>query len=491
MNVLFIASEMAPLAKTGGLGDVVGSLPKILRQKGIDARVVMPHYSMIQGGDYRFNYKVPRRSGDGDVSVHEIMVDDVPVYLLKSWPYFVDDGKIYSVWDWDTPKFIYFAQMAMGFVWELAQGNLDEGDAWWPDVLHAHDWHMGLVPFLLHEARFNEHWQDMASVLTLHNMAFQGPHAGGWLWEEGFNNRDHPLLRWQDWKDNLLAIGIAYANKVNTVSPNHATEMHYPRFGEGLQDLIWAKDADFSGILNGIDTEFFDPETDPVIHQTYNADNFRERRHENKIALQRELGLPESVDTPLVSIISRITSQKGMDFAIPALRQLLSNTDMQFVGLGMGDFGLQSAFGKLGEDFGGKARTMLRMDMPLARKIYAASDLILLPSRYEPCGLAQIIAMRYGCLPLVRETGGLVDTVDNYDGQGGGTGFRFLFEETEALVGTVRWALDTYHNQKDHWQQMQDRAMRHDWGWGNRANEYVKLYDDAMKQKRAWRKFAK
>lgn len=148
-----------------------------------------------------------------------------------------------------------------------------------------------------------------------------------------------------------------------------------------------------------------------------------------------------------------------MDFAIPALRQLLSNTDMQFVGLGMGDFGLQSAFGKLGEDFGGKARTMLRMDMPLARKIYAASDLILLPSRYEPCGLAQIIAMRYGCLPLVRETGGLVDTVDNYDGQGGGTGFRFLFEETEALVGTVRWALDTYHNQKDHWQQMQDRAM--------------------------------
>lgn len=487
MKVLFIASEMAPLAKTGGLGDVVGSLPKVLRQKGIDARVVMPHYSMIPDGDYRFNYQVPRTSGDGDVSVQELAVDGVPVYLLKSWPYFVDDGKIYTVWDWDTPRFIYFAQMAMAFVWQLAQGRLDAGEPWWPDVLHVHDWHTGLVPFLLDEARFNPHWQDIASVMTIHNMAFQGPHAGGWLWEEGFSNRDHPALYWQDWKDNLLAIGIAYANKVNTVSPNHAVELHYPRFGEGLQEVIWARDADFSGILNGIDTERLDPATDPAITQNYDADDFREKRVENKLALQKELGLPPLADVPLVAIISRITPQKGMDFAIPALRTLLASEDMQFIGLGLGDPGLQSAFEKLGSDFDWKARTFLKMDATLAQKIYAAADLLLVPSRYEPCGLTQITAMRYGCIPLVRETGGLLDTVENFDNVDSGTGFTFLFEEATALEGTIRWALDVYRQNPTAWQNMQERGMRHDWGWGRRADEYVALYDAAIQQKRAWR----
>lgn len=488
MKVLFIASEMAPYAKTGGLGDVVGSLPKALRQIGVDARVVMPHYSLIHDCEYRFNYTFPRRQGDGEVSVSEGSVDGVPVYFLKSWPYFVDDGKIYTVWDWDTPRFIYFCQMAIGFAWELAQGRLDGGQTWWADVLHVQDWHTGLVPFLLHEARFNPGWQDMASVLTIHNMAFQGPQAGQWLNAEGISPRDLPALRWQEWRDNLLAIGIGYANKINTVSPNHALELHYPRFGEGLQDVIWARDRDFVGILNGIDADVFDPATDIHIAQNYTAENFREKRPANKLALQRDLGLTADPDIPLIGFVGRLTTQKGIDFLIPALYDILQREDVQFVGLGSGE--LEASFGKLGATFETRARTYLKYDFVMAQKIYAGADLMLVPSRYEPCGLTQIYALRYGCLPVVRETGGLVDTVENYDNDAAeeGTGFRFLFEEAGAVSGTLRWALDTYRHKRSAWERMQERGMRHDWGWEKSAALYLKLYEDAIAQKRAWRK---
>lgn len=488
MNILFVASEMAPFAKTGGLGDVVGSLPKALRAKGIDARVVMPHYSIISGAEYRYSYRVPRRTGDGDVTVHQIVHEGVPVYLLKSWPYFVDDGKIYTVWDWDTPRFIYFCQMAAAFIWQLASGAGGE-QGWWADVAHVHDWHTGLLPFLIYLARFNPGWQDLASVMTIHNMAFQGQHAGGWLWEEGIPNRDHPALYRQELRDNLLAIGIAYAEKINTVSPNHATELHYPRFGEGLQDVIWARDSDFSGILNGIDTDLFNPATDKHLAQNYTAETFREKRVANKLALQRELGLEENPSIPMLAIISRLTPQKGIDFAIPALRQILGSENVQFVGLGAGDPGLQTAFGNLSLDFPRQARVFLRMDTELAQKLYAAADLVLVPSRYEPCGLTQIIAMRYGCLPLVRETGGLKDTVENYDNGAAdrGTGFTFLFEEADALADTIRWALQTYREKPEAWARMQERGLRRDWGWGAQADAYIRLYEAAIHKKRAWR----
>ncbi|HLA41948.1 MAG TPA: glycogen/starch synthase, partial [Aggregatilineales bacterium] len=373
---------------------------------------------------------------------------------------------------------------------QLMQGKEDAGEAWPPDVVHVHDWHTGLLPFLLHEARTNPGWQDIASVLTIHNMAFQGAHAGGWLWEEGFPDRNRPALYTQALRDNLLAIGIAYANKVNTVSPNHAIELHYPRFGEGLQDVIWSKDSDFSGILNGIDTEILNPATDPHIRQQYNADNFRQKRVINKLALQRELGLEENADIPLIGLISRITPQKGIDFTIPALKHLLATEKVQFVGLGTGDPGLQTAFGKLGLDFAWKARAYLRMDTILAQKIYAGADFMLVPSRYEPCGLTQIIAMRYGALPLVRNTGGLSDTVQNYDGGSAsyGTGFVFLFEESDALLDTIRWALNTYRNNRPAWERMQERGMRQDWSWKGSAGQYLRLYDDAIAQKHAWQR---
>ncbi len=482
MKILFIASEMAPLVKTGGLGDVIGSLPKALQARGVDVRVVIPHYSTIPSDQYLYNYTVPRITGDGDVSVHYLEADGVPVYLLKSWPYFVDDDKIYTVWDWDTPRFIYFSQMAMAFIWQLA-----EREHWWPDVLHVHDWHTGLVPFLLHEARFNPGWQDVASMMTIHNMGFQGPYAGGWLWEEGIANREHPALPRQAWRDNLLAIGIAYAEKVTTVSPRHAIELHYPRFGEGLEGVIWARNQDFQGILNGIDVERHHPATDPHLWRNYDAQTFRAGRAANKAALQAAQGLPQRPDVPLMGVVSRVTPQKGFDFAILALHRLLAEQDIQFVGVGAGE--LEDAFGTLGLTHPDKARTYLGYNPGLAQQIYSAADIVLVPSRYEPCGLSQMFAMQYGALPLVRETGGLADTVENFDNvqAESGTGFKFLFEEPDALYNTALWAIDTYHHKPEAWARMQARAMRHDWSWNTSAEQYLTLYDEAMRKKRAWR----
>lgn len=488
MNVLFVASEMVPFAKTGGLGDVIGSLPKVLRQHGIDARVVMPHYSTVRDDtvDYLYSYQVQRSQGDGEVTVHTTVHDGVPVYFLRSWPYFTDDGKIYTVWDWDTPRFIYFAQMTMSFIWELANGR-NGAEPYWPDVVHVHDWHTGLVPYLLHLARFNPGWQDVASVMTIHNMGFQGPYAGQWLDAEALPYREHPALHNDYLRDNMLGIGIAYADKVNTVSPRHALELHYERFGEGLQDVVWGRDADFSGILNGIDIDFFDPGKDPHLAQMYDVDDFREKRVENKLELQRRQYLEVDPDIPIISFVSRLTNQKGMDYAIPALREIMATTDAQFVGIGTGDPVLEAQFGQVGLEFSWKARTYLMHNFDFAKQIYAGADLLLVPSRYEPCGLAQMIAMRYGCLPLVRETGGLADTVTNFDGEDGGTGFVFLFEEADALVNTVRWALDVFKNQREAWQAMQERGMRHNWSWDASIPDYVALYEGAMAKKRAWR----
>ncbi|KAB2905854.1 MAG: glycogen synthase [Anaerolineae bacterium] len=489
MKILFVASEMTPFVKTGGLGDVVGGLPKYLRGHEVDVRVVIPHYSMIYGLDYRMSYMMPRRQGDGVVDVHTKVLDDVPVYFLKSWPYFVEDGKIYTDWEWDTPRYIYFSQMATAFIWQLASGALDGGKSWWPDVVHVHDWHTGLVPFLLHQARFNPGWQDVATVLTIHNMAFQGPYAGGWLWQEGLPDRDHAALPWRDLRDNLLAIGIAYAEKVNTVSPQHAVELHYPRFGEGLESVIQARGADFSGILNGLDTRFYDPATDKHLETPYDADTFREKRVENKVALQKRQHLEVNPNIPLIAYVGRLTNQKGMDFAIPAIRYVLASTEAQFIGLGTGDSALESAFGQIGMDFNWKARTYLMFSDPLSRQIYAGADLVLVPSRYEPCGLTQMLAMRYGALPLVRETGGLMDSVDNYDGGAAdqGTGFRFLFEDSGSLERTVDWALRTYYDNRPAWVRMQERAMRRDWSWETASRAYIRLYEQAIAKKRAWR----
>ena len=497
MRVLFVSAEMKPFAKTGGLGDVVSELPRALRQQGIDARVIMPLYGPIKAKfqdqlRYLFHYQFTRRNGTADVYVHTTEHDGVPVYFIESWPFFSGGDYVYTDLNWDRERFVFFAQAAMSLTWELGQGAGGETDAsegWFPDIIHAHDWHTGLVPFLLHEARFSPEWSQVASVMTVHNMGYQGWNAGGYLWDAGIPSRHHPDLVYQRKTDNLLGIGITYAHKINTVSPRHATEQHYPRFGEGLDGLVWARNGDFSGILNGLDMDSVNPATDHYIVHPYDVSNFRALRPKNKADLQLDMNIHPDPDAPLIGVISRLVEQKGMDLAAPGLRRLMAESDAQLVLVGTGDSDIEQTMRRLEWDFGWKARVVINFRPDLAAKIYAGADLLLVPSRYEPCGLTQLMAMRYGSLPVVRETGGLADTVINYDNMNAdeGTGFTFLFEEPEAVRGTLHWACDTYRHRRPAFERMQDRAMRMDWSWDRPVAKYVELYESALAKAREGR----
>ncbi|MEP7284688.1 MAG: glycogen/starch synthase [Chloroflexota bacterium] len=487
MNVLFASAETAPFAKAGGLGDVVGSLPQALRKQGIDARVLMPMYGFIDRAAHNiapaFNFQFSKRNSTADVYISQTEHDGVPIYFLTSWPFFGEGGYLYTDWKWDLTRFTFLGQAIMATVAQM-QAGVGNLAPWSPDVIHVHDWHTALVPFLLNERRRTAAWAKTSSVLTIHNMAYQGDNAGGFLWDAGIPGRHQPDLVYQDKADNMLGIGIAYSSMITTVSPRYAQEIQYPRFGEGLEGLLGVRSTagDVRGILNGIDVDRWNPATDSWLPHNYTAENVVEVRKENKAALQREAGLAVRPEVPLIGMVSRLVDQKGVDLAIPALRRLLLDTDVQFIVLGSGDKTLENDLWKLCDDFRWKARAYLQFDAILSQHIYGACDLFLMPSRYEPCGIGQMMAMRYGALPIVRETGGLADTVQNYDNGNAdfGTGFVFVWEEWEAVLNTLRWAIDTYKFRPDAFLRMQQRAMQIDFSWDKSAREYIDVYEAAQ-----------
>ncbi len=485
MNVLFVSAEAAPFAKVGGLADVVGSLPAALRKLDVDARVIIPHYGFINDEkfdiEHAFHFQFPRTTGVTDVHVFTTTQDGVPIYLVQGWPFFGSEGAVYTEWSWDVPRFTFFNQVVLAVAWELRQR-----EEWFPDVFHINDWHTGLVPFLLDVNKPDPVWGQVASILSIHNMAYQGQHAGGWLWQLGIPGRNHPELLWRGLSDNLLAIALAYSDMISTVSPRYATEIQYPYMGYGLDDLVRARSNDLVGILNGLDIDLWNPNTDKQIVSNYNAKNFVKKRPPNKSQLQVDSGLEVRDDVMVIGVVSRLVAQKGFDLALPALRRLLSETDVQFVLLGAGDPELDYQFWRLGNDFPQSAKIFQGYNAALAQRIYAGCDVFLMPSHFEPCGIGQMIAMRYGALPLVRETGGLADTVQNYDNGAAdsGIGFVFNWETPDAVLGTLRWANDTYHNKRDAWQRMQRRAMQTDVSWENSAQQYVDLYRNAIIKRR-------
>jgi starch synthase len=478
MNIVFVSSEAAPFAKTGGLADVVGSLPKALRQQGVDARVIMPLYGFMNYERFNlshlFSFQFPRTTGLADVHVHTTIYDGVPFYFVQSWPQFGSEGEVYGGWEWDSPRYIFLSQLAMAVTWEL---KIRTG--WFPDVFHVNDWHTSLLPFLVDISRGDPNWSAVGTMLTIHNMAFQGEYVGGWLWQLGIPGRHQPDLVYQNKTDNLLAIGIAYADIITTVSPRYAIEIQYPYMGYGLDGMLRTRLADLCGILNGIDVERFDPATDRQIVVNYDASNFAELRPHNKRELQASVGLPVHNDALLIGLVSRLETQKGIEVAVPALRRILNEADnVQFVGLGTGSPQLNYETGRLNADFPGQARMYVTYDAELAQRIYAGCDLFLMPSLFEPCGIGQMMAMRYGALPLVRETGGLADTVENYDNGPAdqGTGFVFNWTETDAVYNTLKWAHNIYHTRQPAWQRMQARAMHQDFSWDQSARLYIDLY---------------
>ncbi len=485
VNVLFTSAEAAPFSKVGGLADVVGSLPVALRRMGSDARVIMPLYGHIDQQKYSishlFTFPLHRRTGTTDVGVFTTVYQGVPFYFVKGWPFFGDDHETYTTWELDVPRFTFFNQAAMAVAWEIK-----ERIGWFPDVFHVNDWHTGLLPFLLAESRGEPTWAKTASVLSIHNLAYQGESVGGWLWELGIPARTQPDLMYQDLTDNMLGIAIAYSDVVSTVSPRYAIEIQYPSMRYGLDGLIRTRIDDLIGILNGIDVDYWNPETDKLIASNYSVENFSEKRAANKRQLQGEAGLEVRADIPIIGIVSRLVWQKGFDLALPALRRLLLNTDVQLIVLGSGEPELDYAFWRLGEDFSWRAKVFQGYNEALAHRIYAGSDMFLMPSHYEPCGIGQMIAMRYGSLPVVRETGGLADTVENYDNGTAehGKGFVFNWEQPDAVLNTLRWALDTYHNRHDAWVRMQKRAMSTDFSWDSSARQYIDMYEKAIAKRR-------
>jgi len=484
-NVLFVSAEVAPFAKVGGLADVAGSLPKALRRLGVDVRVVMPLYGFIDQPRYSiqpaFHFDFARQSGTHGVDVFHTVYDGVPVYFLRSLPFFGNENAVYSDWDWDSPRFIFLCQMTMAFA-----DALREREGWSPDVVHVNDWHTALIPFLIEQRRDEPAWATTGHMLSIHNLAYQGDNVTHFLMQEHIPPRQHPDLLSRGLENNLLAIAIAYSDIVSTVSPRYAIEIQYPYMGYGLDDLVRTRVNDLYGILNGIDVETMNPETDPLLVANYNADNFAERRILNKRQLQADSGLEVRDDVPVIGIVSRLVWQKGIDLALPALRRLLLDTDVQLVALGSGDPDLQHQMWRLGQDFHWRASVFIGYNATVAQRIYAGSDLFLMPSRYEPCGVGQMLAMRYGSLPVVRETGGLADTVQNYDNGPAdrGTGFTFEWEEPQAVLGTLRWALETYWERPEAWRRMQHRAMTTDLSWDKSARQYVDLYRQIIEKRK-------
>lgn len=485
MNIFIVSAEAVPFAKVGGLADVAGSLPAALKHEGVDVRLIMPGYGVINHEQHNitrlFTFPFAHRQGTTDVHVYTTVHEGVPVYFVQAWPYFGNGDPVYTDWDYDVPRFIFFNQVVMAVAWELSQ-RLN----WFPDVFHVNDWHTSLVPFLLSDSHWKEEWSFVASVSTIHNIGYQGNGVGGFLWDAGVAARYHPLLDRYGLSDNLLAIGIVYADMVNTVSPTYATEIQYPYAGYEMAPLMRERAADSVGILNGIDTNNWNPATDGVIASHFHAENFEQKRILNKRDLQSLVGLPVRDEVPLIGIVSRLTWQKGLDLAIPALRQVLSDTEVQFVVLGTGESALEYQLWRLGEDFPSKARAFIQFDAKLAQRIYAGSDMFLMPSHFEPCGIGQMVAMRYGSLPVVRKTGGLADTVINYDNGNAdsGTGFVFEWEEPNAVLGTLRWAIDTFYNRPDAWRRLQHRAMLQDLSWEQSAKQYIDLYEKAIQKRK-------
>jgi starch synthase len=483
-SVLFVSSECAPFVKAGGLGDVVGALPIALRALGIDARVVMPRYDVIplkELARHPAPLGVPLGAGEAWAGVAEARLpgSDAAVYFLDHLALF---GRGYL---YDPPgsaahdNLVRFAFLCRGAL------QLCKAIGWVPDVVHVHDWPTALVPVYLNTVEANGPFARTASVLTIHNLAHQAKFPARDLaathipWSE---------LRPDSLEDmggvNPMKGGLYHATKLTTVSPRYAEEIRSSPGGAGLDPLIRFRGADLVGILNGIDDGVWNPATDPALPARFDARDLSGKAV-CKRELQRELGLAQRPEVPLIGVVSRLNQQKGTDVILAALSRIL-DLDTQVVVLGSGDPASEGYLNVRSHYGGDRFRAYIGFNEELAHRIEAGADLFLMPSRFEPCGLNQMYSQRYGTLPVVRATGGLDDTVENYDvTTGAGTGFKLWDLDVASLVATVAWAVETYRSRSDHFRAMQVRAMQKRLGWDVAARRYADVYDWAVAKKRA------
>lgn len=470
-KVLFVAAEAAPFVKTGGLGEVVGSLPKALHKLGVDARVIIPKYSdisqqFLQKMVFLHDFKVPLswRNQHGGVFVLEHQ--GVPYYFLDNEYYFKRAGNIYGHYD-EAERFAYLCR---GVLEALPYMNFQ------PDIIHCHDWQTGMVPLYLADYyRRNPFYSKMKAVYSIHNLKYQGIYTP-WIIGDvlGLGQEYLSEEKLGFWGDvNFMKAGIVFADHVTTVSKTYAQEIKYPFYGEKLDELLRRYEHKFTGIINGIDYEEYDPQNDS--HIFYNYGITYAEKEKNKLELQEQLNLPVNADTPLLGIVSRLTEQKGVDLLICILSEL-AKLNMQLVVLGTGEEKYEAFLRRAGESNPQKIKAMLTFSESLARQIYSASDLFLMPSLFEPCGLSQMIALRYGSLPVVRETGGLKDTVKAYNEETGeGNGFSFTNYNAHDFLYTIKRALRIYEDKKV-WNMLVERALKSNFSWKRSASAYYKIY---------------
>lgn len=474
-NILFIASEAVPFIKTGGLADVVGSLPKYFDKKKYDVRVMLPKYMCMREEyknmmTYKTHFYMDLSWRRQYVGVLEAVYNGITFYFIDNEFYFSGFKPYGNIYE-DIEKFAFFSKAALSALPSIG---------FRPDIIHCHDWQTGLIPIYIKDVFSNSpFYQGIKSVMTIHNLKFQG------IWDmkkvkdiTGLSSYYFAPDKLEAYGDaNYLKGGIVYADWVTTVSETYAKEIQTPFYGENLNGLMSARSNCLTGIVNGIDYDEYNPETDPCIVKNYNAKNFRKEKIKNKRALQEELGLEQNDKRFMIGMVSRLTSQKGLDL-VDYIMDELCQDDVQIVVLGTGEEKYENMFRHFAWKYQGKVSANIYYSEEMSHKIYASCDAFLMPSLFEPCGLSQLMSLRYGTVPIVRETGGLRDTVEPYNEyESTGTGFSFRNYNAHEMLGIIRYAKSIYTDKKREWNKIIDRAMAADFSWNVSARKYEEIYD--------------
>jgi len=486
IKVLLVAAELNPLAKVGGLADVIGALPKALLKLGVDVRLVIPKYGIVDEKKYPLkkvteNVIVPFNGVDEKVNIFETPLpgSEVPVYLIDHLKYLGRNGVYFETdaspggSDQEAKRFTFLARSSLTILETLN---------WYPDIIHCHDWHVGMIPVLVKIlAKKNGKLKNLKTLLTIHNLEYQGSYKTKTIFKAlNISKKDYPTLSKQHkGQINSLQQAILTCDYLNTVSPAYAKEILTSEYGAGLETTLQQRADDLVGILNGIDVERFNPVTDKNIIANYASDDISGKK-QCKNDLQKTCNLPIQENIPILGIVSRLADQKGIDL-IYEITDDLAKKNMQFILLGTGDPKLEKMISQVAKKYPEKMYAKIEFDATFAQKIYAGSDLFLMPSRFEPCGLGQMIAMRYGTIPIVRATGGLKDTVMDYDEHTDtGDGFVFKHYNNQEFLGAIKRALKLYKN-KEKWYKVIKSVMQKDFSWNTSAKKYKKLYSKLIK----------
>ncbi len=490
IRVLIATSEVAPLAKTGGLADVCGALPAALKKEGVESIVMMPAYRCalksglpMEPTGIRFDIPIAGKVSSGEL-IRSELPDGTTIYLVRQDDYF-DRPELYREDDCDYPdnceRFVFFCRAV------LESLSLIDFQA---DLIHCNDWPTGLIPaYLRLEYGHAEGYRDLASIMTIHNMAYQGVF---WHWDMLLTGLDWKHFNYQElefWGNiNLLKAGLVFADALTTVSPKYAEEIQCEPLGCGLEGLLQDRADDLSGIINGVDYGVWNPQIDPFLPVRFDLSNWQSGKPKCKAELQRELGLPIEPNVPLIGLVGRLADQKGWDLVAEVMQQWLPSESAQWAILGSGDACYQDLLSQLASDWPQKVGCKLAFSNELAHRIEAGCDMFLMPSQFEPCGLNQLYSLKYGSVPVVRATGGLADTIMDTTPEtlaaGSANGFSFQQYESNSVESTLRRACEVYSDQPEQWGQIVETGMAQDWSWETSAEKYAALYRETVSRAR-------